>query len=226
MEPDWRASIYAHRAAGQHLPARRPPRRAPACPPVFLAMLVLAAAAATWWAAPAAADPQPEPVNPPSEYTVKAAFLYGFGQFVEWPPKTFADPSAPFVIGVAGDDPFGGALDEIAAKRTIQGRRIVIRRFAAPDDYRVPCQILFVSRSLSADQQAMFLKKAEGQAVLTVGETPGFTEKGGIVNFFVEGDRIRFEINAETARAARLRMDAKLLSLGKPADASRPAAAN
>ena len=93
----------------------------------------------------------------------------------------------------------------------------MVRRFATPNDYRAPCQILFLSRSLTAEQQALLLKKTEKEAVLTVGETPGFTEKGGIVNFYVEGDRIRFEINAETARRAQLRMDAKLLNLGKPA---------
>ena len=89
----------------------------------------------------------PPPASP-SEYTVKAVFLYSFGRFVQWPAKTFANDSEPFVIGMAGEDPFGRALDEIAAKKTIQDRHIAIRRFAAPDDYRGPCQILFVSRSL------------------------------------------------------------------------------
>ena len=111
-------------------------------------------------------------------------------------------------------------MDEIAAKRTIQNRRVVIRRFATPEDYRGPCHIVFFSRSLTADSQAAILKKTAGKAVLTVGEAPGFTENGGIVNFYVEGDRIRFEINAETARQSQLHMDAKLLNLGKRADAS------
>ncbi len=182
--------------------------------------------AATWLAAPVAGQQEPEPVNPPDEYTVKAAFLYAFGRFIEWPPQTFADASEPFVIGVGGTDSFGGALNEIAAKKTIDGRRIVIRRFATPDDYRPACQILFVSRSLTNEQQAAFLKKTERKPVFVIGETPGFAEKGGTANFFVDGDRIRFEINAETARQSHLRMDAKLLSLGKPVGASRPAASD
>ncbi len=189
-------------------------------------MVLTAAVAAAWCPLLAAEDQQPAPANQPGEYTVKAAFLYSFGRFVEWPAAAFSDASAPLVIGVAGEDRFSGALDELAAKRTIQGRRIVIRRFATADDYRPPCHILFLSRSLTAEQQALFMKKAGKEAVLTVGETPGFNEKGGIVNFYVEGDRIRFEINAETARLAQLRMDAKLLNLGKPPEASRPPESN
>ncbi len=191
---------------------------------LWAALLATAALAVTRLAAPAAADSPPEPASQPAEYTVKAAFLYGFGQFVQWPPESFAAPAEPFVIALVGEDSFGGALDEIAAKRSIQRRRIVVRRFATPEDFREPCQILFLSRSLTAEGQTLLLKKTAGKAVLTVGETPGFTEKGGIVNFYVEGDRIRFEINAETARRAHLRMDAKLLNLGKPASAPRPAA--
>jgi hypothetical protein len=212
----------ADRAADGCRAARRRPRCAPARRWLSAALLVTAAVAAARWAT--AADPPSEPPSQPGEYTVKAAFLYGFGQFVQWPSESFADSKAPFVIALVGEDSFGGALDEIAAKRTIQHRRIVVRRFATSEEYRGPCHIMFLSRSLTAEGQALLLKKTAGKPVLTVGETPGVTEKGGIVNFFVEGDRIRFEINAETARRAQLHMDAKLLNLGKPADASRPAA--
>jgi hypothetical protein len=155
----------------------------------------------------------------PDEYTIKAVFLYNFGRYVEWPKKTFAGQSDPFVIAVVGQDPFGAVLDTIAAKKTIQGRRIVVRRFARADDYRPPCHILFVSSSLSSEEQAALLRKTEAAPVLVVGETPGFAERGAAANFFNEGNRIRFELNVNTARRAQLRMDAKLLSLGKPVGA-------
>ena len=159
-----------------------------------------------------------------SEYTVKAVFLYSFGRYVQWPETTFKNTADPFVIGVAGEDSFGGALDEIAAKKTIQERRIVVRRFASPDEYRQPCHILFVSRVLSDEQQAALVAKTQGKPVLVAGESPGFAERGAVVNFIVDGDRIRFELNVNTARQAQLRMDAKLLSLGKPVGTQRPAA--
>lgn len=160
-------------------------------------------------------------VNPPNEYTVKAVFLYSFGRYVQWPEAAFASASEPFVIGILGEDAFDGALDEIAAKKTIQGRPIVVQRFAALPDYRPPCHILFVSRSVSADEQAALLGQNATQPVFIVGETPGYAERGANANFFVDGERIRFELNVQTARHAQLRMDAKLLSLGKAVSASQ-----
>ncbi len=183
-------------------------------------------AGSSWLQAPRATAQQPEPANLPNEYTVKAVFLYTFGRYVEWPETALAKTPDTFVIGVLGEDPFGGALDEIAAKKTIQGRRIVVRRFASADKFREPCHILFVSRSLKADQQLAAIKKTEGKGVFVVGENPGFAEQGGIANFFVDGDSVRFEINGDAARRAQLHMDAKLLNLGKPVGTPRPPPTN
>jgi hypothetical protein len=205
--------------------AARPQRLVPTRLPLLVAAIVMAAVATIRFPVPAAEDQQPAPASQPGEYTVKAVFLYSFGRFVQWPDSAFSNAADPLVIGIAGENPFGQALDEMAAKRTIQGRPIVIRRFASPDDYRPGCHMLFVSRSLTADQQAAFLKKTEGKPVLVIGETPGFAEKGGAINFFIEDDRVRFEINAEAARRAQLHLDAKLLNLGKAVAAPRPAAA-
>jgi hypothetical protein len=179
-----------------------------------------------WQHLPAQAQQAESVINVSNEYVLKAVYLYNFGRYVEWPATAFAGASEPFVIGIVGEDSFGGAIDEIAAKKTIGKRRIVVRRFASPDDYRQPCQILFVSRSLTAEQQSALSSKIEGQPVLLVGETPGFDERGGSINFFVDGDRIQFEINLENARRAQLRMDAQLLKLGKPVGAQRSTAAN
>jgi hypothetical protein len=156
----------------------------------------------------------------PNEYAVKAVFLYSFGRYVEWPATAFESSGAPFVIGILGDDPFAGALDEIAAKKMIQGRRIVIRRFATLSDFKQPCHILFVSQSVPVAEREAVIAKTKSQPILLVGETPKFAEQGATANFFVEDNRVRFEINAEAARQSRLRMDAKLLSLGKPVSAA------
>ena len=183
--------------------------------------------AVLWLLALPAGAQQPEPASLTNEYTLKAVFLYNFGRYVQWPgnapattnlrdhPADGARPAGPFVIGILGADPFGGALDEIAAKKTIHERPIVVRRFASVEEYGEPCHILFVSRSVTRDEQAALIKKTEGKAVWLVGESPGFAERGGMANFFLDGDRVRFEINADNARRAQLRMDAKLLNLGK-----------
>ena len=183
--------------------------------------------AALWWHAPPVRAQASEPViRVPNEYSVKAMFLYSFGRYIEWPENTFRNETDPFVIGIVGDDSFAGALNEIATKKTIQDRPIVVRRFASPEQYKQPCHILFVSRSLPHDQQTALIRNTRTAAMLLVGETPGFAENGGGANFIIEEDRVRFEINVAAARQSRLRMDAKLLNLGKPVGSLRTAAAN
>jgi hypothetical protein len=151
----------------------------------------------------------------PKEHTVKAVFLYSFGRYVQWPPKSFANPKSPFVIGVLGEDWFGGALDEIAKRRTLRNRPIVIKRFASLDAFKEPCHILFVSRSLTADQQTAVIAKLADKPVLLVGEAPGFAERGGTANFVTDADRVSIEINTDAIQLAGLRVDARLLSLAK-----------
>jgi hypothetical protein len=148
------------------------------------------------------------------EYAIKAAYLYNFGRYVEWPPDAFESSGAPFVIGVLGKDPFGTILDEIAANKRIEGRRIVARRFATMAEY-TPCQILFVAASASPQQKAEAIKMARESAVLLVGEGSGFAKQGAAVNFFIESNRVRFEINTEAARRGQLKISSKLLSLAK-----------
>src|SRR5256885_729135 len=81
-----------------------------------------------------------------SEYEVKARYLYNFPLFVEWPERAFGTPDSPFVLGIVGRDPFGGALDELTTNRTLHGRKIVIQRLKRDQDLR-HCQVLFISRS-------------------------------------------------------------------------------
>jgi hypothetical protein len=148
------------------------------------------------------------------EYAIKAAYLYNFGRYVEWPPESFGGNDSPFVIGVLGKDPFGAILDEIAATKKVEGRRVIVRRFATMAEYK-PCHILFVAASVAPDQKAAALKKAHGSVVLLVGEEAGFARQGGTVNFFIEQNKVRFEINLDAAKREQLRISSKLLSLAR-----------
>ena len=156
----------------------------------------------------------PDAVNPEYEYNVKAAFLYSYGRYVEWPKDSFAERSSPFVIGVCGEDPFAQVLDRIAQSKTIQGRHIVIQKMATIEDLQ-PCHILFVASSIPFPKQVALIDKMRNKPTLLVGESPGFADHGGGINFFVEAGTVRFEINAEAIRQKNLIMDAKLLNLGK-----------
>jgi hypothetical protein len=146
---------------------------------------------------------------------VQAVILYSIGRYVEWPTTAFNNVSSPFVIGILGDETFEGTLDAIAAKKTIQGRKIEIRRFDSLAKYNQGCQILFVSHSVPAAEQTAIIEKTRGKPVFVVGATSGFAEQGATANFATDGDRIFLEINANAARKSQLRMDAKLLSLAK-----------
>lgn len=157
---------------------------------------------------------QSEPTPPgasPTEYEVKAAFLYNFARFVEWPAEALHDPGAPFVIAILGRDPFGSVLDETVAGKTVAGRPIEVHRVPRADDAR-DAQIVFVSPS-ERPNMAAILKALERPGVLTVGDTDGFATQGGAINFTVQARRVRFEINPSVAEQAGLKMSSQLLKL-------------
>jgi hypothetical protein len=145
------------------------------------------------------------------EYRVKAAFIFNFAKFVEWPNDGFSDGSA-LVVGVVGDDPFGGALDRLNGN-AINGRSLRIKRFRRGDDLR-GCQILFISNS-EGRNLGKILDSIKGTSILTIGETSQFNQSGGMIRFVIQDDKVRFEINAHAARQARLRVSSKLLALSK-----------
>jgi uncharacterized protein DUF4154 len=146
------------------------------------------------------------------EYNVKAVFLYSFGRYVDWPAETDEKIGRSFVIGILGEDPFGGALDKIAKTKQVENRPIVVRRWKSFEQYR-PCHILFVPRTTLPEQQAAAIGNLATEHVLIVGETPGFAEQGGTLNFFIEGESVRFEINITAVRRQTLAVDGKLLRL-------------
>jgi hypothetical protein len=148
------------------------------------------------------------------EYPLKALFLYNFGGYVEWPNEAFAEAKSPFVIGVLGAAPLDDTLSQIAAQKNIGGRRIVFQRFKTVDDVG-KCQLLFISRAVPQAQQQQLIAKFKGEPVLTVGETANFAADGGCINFFVQANKIRFEINVQALKQQNLKVNSKLLAMAK-----------
>lgn len=146
------------------------------------------------------------------EYQVKAAFLYNFAKFVEWPTQAFATASAPLVIGVLGENPFHDTLRQVVEGKTIDGHPLRVKELRSLKEVGA-CHILFISTS-ERRQLPDILKLLKGAAVLTVGEMDGFTEAGGMINFvLVEGTKIRFQINKSAATSGGLKVSSKLLGL-------------
>ena len=158
-----------------------------------------------------AAAPGRAQVPPPSEYQLKAAFLYNFAKFIDWPPEAFAADQSPFIIGILGDNPFGTDLERTVAGKLINNRPITIRSFPTAAE-AANCHILFIS---SSEKKLLpeIIQSLHGTAVLTVGETDQFIASGGMVNFMQEASKIRFQINDDAAKAARLKISSKLMSL-------------
>jgi hypothetical protein len=158
-------------------------------------------------AAPAAGEPAAA-----TEYQIKAAFLYNFALFVEWPPDA-APPGTPFLIGIFGEDPFGADVGEAMKDETVNGRPIVIKHFSRVEDLEFS-HILFI-RAAERARLRSILDAVHRWSALTVGETERFTEQGGMVNFTLKGNRVRFEINREATARAGLKISSKLLNLAE-----------
>ena len=163
------------------------------------------------------------------EHQIKAAFLYNFIKFVDWPKEKFGNGDGPIIIGLIGADPFGDVFEPIKDKK-IKGRGIVIKRFKSFEELKkssgednpesgrkiealTKCHLLFI-----CDKEKNFkeiINSVKGHSVLTVGEVKGFLESGGIINFLMEEKKIRFEVNIVAARQAELKIRSKLLRLAK-----------
>jgi hypothetical protein len=152
---------------------------------------------------------------PVSEYEVKAAFLFNFAKFVEWPGR--ARDAGSVIIGVVGLDPFGQTLDQVVRGKMVGSKTITIRRFADLEQLE-SCDILYISRSESSRLDEI-LTALDGTATLTVGEDEEFVRKGGIIRFFTQESKIRFEINLDAAEYEGLRLSSRLLQVARtPAD--------
>jgi hypothetical protein len=152
-----------------------------------------------------------------NEYEVKAAFLYKFASFVEWPAES---AQGLMCIAVLGQDPFGAALDQVVRGKSINGRAFSIQRFKSGQD-ATGCPIVFIGASEKSRVRSI-LDRLQGLGILTVSEIPGFCRDGGMIGFELLEQKVRFEINPEAAERARLKLSSKLLSVAKIVREGRP----
>jgi hypothetical protein len=148
----------------------------------------------------------------PSEYDVKAAFLYNFALYVEWPPAALAGRE-DFSVGVLGKDVFDGALERTMKDRTAQGKPVRVLRFDAAEGVK-PCHILFVPGP-EGDRVEKLAAALKGSGTMIVTESSGALRRGAIINFFLEDKRVRIEVNPDAAARENLRVGAKVLRLAK-----------
>jgi hypothetical protein len=146
-----------------------------------------------------------------SEYQVKAVFLFNFAKFVEWPPAAFSDANTPLVIGVLGRDPFGSYLDDTVRGERVNNRPLIVQRYRNTGEIK-QCHVLFISRSES-DRLDQIVSSLKYRKILIVTDANG-GDGGVIIRFVNEGNRIRFKIDAQAAKAANLTISSKLLRLG------------
>jgi hypothetical protein len=155
------------------------------------------------------------PQRTSSEYQVKAAFLFHFAQFVDWPADAFKDGESPLIYCTIGEDPFRGALDQSLSGKTVGARplRVEHLNLKQPEEAQ-SCQVLFIGTGEKSQKEAVETA-VQGHAVLTVGDGEHFARDGGMIGFCLEDNRVRFEINLDAAEKANLRISAKLLALAK-----------
>ena len=148
-----------------------------------------------------------------TEYQVKAAFLFNFAKFVEWPADAFPGADAPLQICLLGQDPFGHEFEEVIGDKSVNGHRIEVIHPSGVPQAR-GCQIIFVA---SSEKRLVpeILRGLRGASILTVGDTAGFAGMGGIINFVLDDGRVRFEINMKAAERAHLKISARLLTVAK-----------
>jgi len=147
------------------------------------------------------------------EYQLKAAFLFNFAQFVDWPSTAYASDKATFRIGVLGDNPFGTSLSHTISGESIKAHKMEVVTGGSLEELK-GCQMIFISKS-ERGQIDDILGKLDSGPVLTVSEMDGFAQKGGMINFFLDGSKVRFEVNPDAAKKCGLKISSQVLSLGK-----------
>jgi uncharacterized protein DUF4154 len=141
------------------------------------------------------------------EYSVKAAYLYNFAKFTEWPPEQ----SGSLTVCVYGRDPFGGFLDDALRGKQAHGATVFIKRLPRGDEQVDGCQVLFLG---SAARIEPVLSRLQGRSILTVGDSRDFSERGGMIALVMENGSVRFELNLAAIAAARLQVSSRLVELG------------
>ena len=147
------------------------------------------------------------------EYRVKAAFIFHFAQLVDWPSEKPAGADNSLVLCTLGEDPFQGVLEDTVAGKAIGNRVLRIRHLGDPQDMQA-CQIVFLGRGQSK-RIPMLVSTLHNAPVLTVGETDGFLDAGGMIDFFLEDNKLRFAVNLDAAESADLKIGSRLLVLAQ-----------
>lgn len=150
------------------------------------------------------------------EHDLKAAFLFRFLPFVQWPDSAFPTTNSPIVVSILGRDPFGPALEATMGNETIDSHAIIVKRSEHIADL-LPCHLLFVARD-AEEPHPPALTQAQRDGVLLVGESPDFLDRGGIVNFFIDDNQVRFAICLEAAERAHIKLRSRLLRLAQMVD--------
>jgi hypothetical protein len=145
------------------------------------------------------------------EYQVKGAYLYNFAKFIDWPPQTFSSPTSPIILCTLGQSPFGPEFENQLREKKVRDRNLEIRRVTDAEEAG-SCQILFVPSTEHAHLHDV-IAELKGKSILLVGETPGFDQQGGMIQFVVEGGTVRFKINPLTAKQSGLQISSKLLQV-------------
>jgi hypothetical protein len=147
------------------------------------------------------------------EYSIKAAFLYNFTQFVEWPSAAYNSPEAPFIIGIIGNDPFRTAIDDAIAGEKVKGHPIVIQRYQNIKDLKL-CHILFVSNK-EVGRWKEIKALLPNKNTLTVSDIPDFATNGGIIRLLTKENKVKLQINLAASKEADLDISSKLLQLAE-----------
>ncbi|HKQ88539.1 MAG TPA: YfiR family protein, partial [Candidatus Acidoferrales bacterium] len=146
-----------------------------------------------------------------SAYQIEAVYLYDFSKFVEWPTNGAGSRNEPFSICVLGEDPFGALLDATLSGESIQGSTLVAKRISKPED-AADCKIVFVSNS-EQNRLKEILTAFDGANILTVSDIRDFSQRGGMIQFVVDGGKVRFEVNVKNAENAGLTLSSDLLEV-------------
>jgi len=146
------------------------------------------------------------------EYEVKAAFIHNFTKFIDWPAEAFEGNNSPFKIGILGAGPIDKPLLNLNGKKT-KKRSLEVSRVQNLNDVS-QYHIIFVNSSAKGSAYSI-LRALKGTGILTIGDTPGFIEHCGIINFYLKSGKIRFEVNIEASQREKLRISSKLLRLAR-----------
>ncbi|HEX8949494.1 MAG TPA: YfiR family protein [Dissulfurispiraceae bacterium] len=153
------------------------------------------------------------------EYQVKAAMLYKFALFVEWPAKAFASSDSPFVVCVLGKDPFGPYLQQEVGEARVGTHPVEIRRMEKAENAR-GCHMVFISRSEESRLKQVLapLRNTSVLIVSDTGDTSEFCRQGGMVGLVMDDGKVRFELNSKAAEQAGLKIDSRLKRIATSAE--------